>query len=77
MKDEVHAKICGFIEKMSSFELMCGTMVVIKVFGKYANLAKTLQSVNVTATGALKCVQKLISSLQDIRTSDEFEGILS
>ena len=42
---------------------MFGIMVVMEVLRKSENLAKTLRGINVTATGALKCIQKLISTL--------------
>ncbi len=77
VRGEARAKIRGFVKKMSSFELMFGLMVAKEVLGPCEHLAKKLQGFSMTATGALICVQQLITSLRDMRNPDEFERILS
>lgn len=72
---EKKASIRGFLLRLDSFETMFFLTVSIDIFGPCEQLAKSLQSSVLTASGALEGVRLLTKRLDDLRSEERFEDI--
>jgi hypothetical protein len=76
-RGDAKCKTEGLRKQMSKMKTYVGVVVCQALFGPCEELAKALQAVNTTATGAIRASNVLLTHLRKLRDEDEFDHLYS